>query len=446
MFVKFKKINFVRVISFSLAAFFVAIGIIITKCHEAKQFRRSIGYTYSRCLEELSAEANNINTSLQKIIYTATPAQLSLLSSELSRQSATAKAALSQLPSGEGELTAVNRFLSQVGDYCLYLSKKSVSGEKITPEERQNLINLQDISADMASEINAIRATYENGRLWNNEIISSLKKSAESASFGSTMLLLDNTLTDYPTLIYDGPFSDHILTENPKMLQNATEVSHQKARETAAKVLSVNADDISNGHDEGGKMPSFVFTTQNATVSVSKKGGHVVYFRRFRKIDDNKIDCETAVRLAKDYLTKATGTSLVESYHLSDEGVCTINFAYKEGDTVCYTDLIKVGVALDNGEIVLLECRGYLMNHYKRDIPAPKCTPEQAQGVLSEALSVKSVKQALIPTDGNREKHCYEFLCEGMSREQILVYVNSSTLQEENILLLLPTEGGTITK
>ena len=32
----------------------------------------------------------------------------------------------------------------------------------------------------------------------------------------------------YPTLIYDGPFSDHILEKNPKMTANAKEITEQK--------------------------------------------------------------------------------------------------------------------------------------------------------------------------------------------------------------------------
>jgi hypothetical protein len=43
-----------------------------------------------------------------------------------------------------------------------------------------------------------------------------------------------------------------------------------------------------------------------------------------------------------------------ESYYINQGGVLTINFAYMDGDFVCYPDLIKVGVAMDDGEIVSL--------------------------------------------------------------------------------------------
>ena len=52
----------------------------------------------------------------------------------------------------------------------------------------------------------------------------------------------------------------------------------------------------------------------------------------------------------------------------------------------------------------------------------------------------------LISLNSTQEILCYEFACKGQNDEDILVYVNTDTLQEENILLLLKTDGGTLTK
>ena len=52
----------------------------------------------------------------------------------------------------------------------------------------------------------------------------------------------------------------------------------------------------------------------------------------------------------------------------------------------------------------------------------------------------------MIPTDGKDEKHCYEFECTGVDGEELLVYVNVSNLEEEKILLLLRSDGGTLAK
>ena len=86
------------------------------------------------------------------------------------------------------------------------------------------------------------------------------------------------------------------------------------------------------------------------------------------------------------------------------------------------------------------------MNHTERELPAPKNSIQAAQAILSPELTVQSGALTLISLNSTQEVLCYEFACKGQNDEDILVYVNTDTLQEENILLLLKTDGGTLTK
>ena len=125
--------------------------------------------------------------------------------------------------------------------------------------------------------------------------------------------------------------------------------------------------------------------------------------------------------------------------------MCVINFAYLDGQTICYTDLIKVGVAMDTGEIMLLETEGYLTNHTDRAFQVPAHTAEEAMEKISSDLEIEKTSMTLIPTDGGGEVRCYEFLCRSES-EEILVYINVQTLEEEQLYILLKTDGGTLVK
>ena len=51
----------------------------------------------------------------------------------------------------------------------------------------------------------------------------------------------------------------------------------------------------------------------------------------------------------------------------------------------------------------------------------------------------------MIPTGGEHEVLCHEFKCETETGSHMLVYLNAATGQEENILLLLEDESGTLT-
>ena len=99
------------------------------------------------------------------------------------------------------------------------------------------------------------------------------------------------------------------------------------------------------------------------------------------------------------------------------------------------------------GEILFFESAGYIMNHSTRTIEKPKYTAEQAQKVLSNKLQVISVKDVLIPSPGSlSEFHCYEFYCKGMDDRELLVYIDADTLDERDIILVMRTDGGTMTK
>ena len=111
-----------------------------------------------------------------------------------------------------------------------------------------------------------------------------------------------------------------------------------------------------------------------------------------------------------------------------------------------YPYLIKVGIALDDGSVAFYDARGYLNNHRQRQLDSPALTPQQAAASVSPLLSIQSSRLVVIPTDGQNECFCYEFLASGDGGQQLLVYVNATTGAEENLLLLIQTPNGTLTK
>ena len=79
----------------------------------------------------------------------------------------------------------------------------------------------------------------------------------------------------------------------------------------------------------------------------------------------------------------------------------------------------------------------------------PAITAEQALQSVNPSLTVLSERLALIPTSGQNEVLTYEFQAragEDADAQKVLVYINASTGAEEQILLLLETPEGTLTK
>ncbi len=153
---------------------------------------------------------------------------------------------------------------------------------------------------------------------------------------------------------------------------------------------------------------------------------------------------EEADNKGKEYLEKRGYTNMKETYYLKQEGIMTINYAYVQDGVVMYPDLIKVKVALDNGDILGVETTGYLNNHTVRDISNIKITKEEAKKTLNSQLNIESEGMAVIPTEWQTEILCYEFKGK-VDDTEFLVYINAENGREEDILVIKDTPNGILT-
>ena len=163
-----------------------------------------------------------------------------------------------------------------------------------------------------------------------------------------------------------------------------------------------------------------------------------------RDIAAEVISNEDANKIGMDYLSSHGFENMKETYFLKQDGVLTINYAATQDDVVLYPDLVKLKVALDNGEILGLETSGYLNSHTKRDIATPKISIEDAKKTLNKDLQIESEGLAMIPTEWNTEVLCYEFKGK-VDDNEFLVYINAENGREENILVIIDTPNGTLT-
>ena len=440
-----KKRTIVKLTSFGLAVMVAVLACIITTNGELVRLRRSITNNYSANLYEFDGSVSNISSALKKAVYSNGVAHFSMLATQLAAESNTAMQCLSKLPSSGETFEKVGKFLTQVGDYSLYLSNKLAHGDDLSDEERQNLNKLAVTADKISHTIEAIRMEYDADNKWNDELFERLDNAAET-SLHIGLGNIEEMLADYPTLVYDGPFSDDLINGEIVMLKDKPSVTIEEAKQIAVEILGVDADALTDVSEIGGKMPSYCFFDGDATVQITKQGGYVSFMKKFRAIGEYTVPYEVAVEIAEKYIKDASGQTFVSTYYFAEEGVCTVNLAYKDGATICYPDLIKVGIALDTGEIVSVEASSYLSNHHIRTINTPKYTAAEAKSAVSKMLGIVSSQRAIIPTKSGGEKHCYEFLCKGLNGEDVLVYINVSTLEEEELMILLKTDGGTLSQ
>ena len=270
-------------------------------------------------------------------------------------------------------------------------------------------------------------------------------------SFGA----LEENFHEYAGLIYDGAFSEHLTSKEKKGL-TGVEIDEQAAREKVEqfigkdRIKEINAYEVSENTD----IEAFAFSiktneNQNIYISISKIGGWIIYMNSDRNVETEIISAEEAKTKAKEYLDLKGFTNMKSTYYINEGGVSTINFAYEQNyndqNVIIYPDLIKIKVALDNGEIIGIETTGYLNNHYLRTLVKSQITMEEAKSKLNKDAEITNQRIAIIPTEWNTEILCYEF--QGKIDEiQFLSYINVQTGEEEDTLIITDTENGTLTE
>ncbi len=437
----------IRVRLYASVLILVLFSAFVINAQKASELSRQLNADAERSLSTLEACMSSINTNLTKGLYANTTPMLSSMAISLTRDAASAKNSLSALPLSDTQLDNMLKFLSQVGAFVSTLDRKLSLGEPITSEERNQLKQLIDVSQKLLSELDTITQGVEDGSVSFKQAGNTLQKSADqSVQIDSAFGDAEQTLTDYPTLIYDGPFSDHILNQTPKTLEGKTDVSKEKALEIASDFIGIDKSTLRFDSETNGVIETYNFFVDSINISVCKKGGAVLYLLGSSSAGESVISPEQAVENAKNFLSAKGYKNMKESYYSTQDGICTVNFAYENEGVICYPDLIKLSVSLETGNIISFDARGYIMNHTDRPPVQSKISADEAKMSVSDYLTVMSSRLAVIPTDYKTEKTAYEFHCKTPDEQEVLVYIDVLTAKEDDILLLLYSDGGILTK
>ena len=408
---------------------------------------------------ELVDYVQNVETYLAKALISTTPEHGAETLTNVWREAGIAQSYLSQLPISSNELEKTSKFLNQVSDYSYSLSRKNIKGEKLTDEDFDNIKKLHQYSVELENTLNQLSTDLNDGRIKWGELQNEGTKafatqvtSITSDSFSS----LEENFHEYSGLIYDGAFSEHITSIQKKGL-TGDDIDQEKAKQKVKefykedKIESIN----SNGYSENAEIPSFDFTVKMkdsdnlATISVSKKGGHIIFANYNKTVNAETISQEKADEIGKKFLDEHGYKDMKETYYLKQNGIVTINYAYSQTTSsgekvVIYPDLIKLKVALDDGSVLGIETTGYLNSHETRKIEENIITKEKAKEVLNKKINIESENLAIIPTKWKTEVLCWEFKGK-VEDNEFLVYINAQTGKEQDILVIVNTPDGTLT-
>lgn len=379
-----------------------------------------------------------------------------IIFSEIWLQAEGARENLTQLPLTSQVVGRTAKFLTQSGDFARVMAREINNGETLSEEEYKTLDTLYRQAEQLNKELHDMEIKVADGQLTVSELTKAAreelrkgKPTAAATNFES----INKDMQGYPTLIYDGPFSDHMDRMEPAALGDKP-TSADEARNIMREFVDIKGDKSYRAQVTG-RVKERINGYQvellpqkgeegRISGSVSDKGGKVVWYLDSRTIGAPRLTTEQAKAKAEQYLADRGFKNMVNIYHQVQEGVVVFNFIPQEKGIIIYPDQIKINVAMDNGQVVGFDSRGYLMAHKERNLPTPKITADQAKEKVNPRMEVINTRLTVIPADDGKERLSYEVKGQ-LNGEQFLVYVNAMTGKTDQVLKLIQVPNGTLT-
>lgn len=454
-----KSMNIWRGIAIVLVIALLGVGVYSYNLFKTKnQYATMLQNQYQRAFRDLVADVENVRILLDKADVSASTAQCNSLMTQLWQSGHSATQSLGLIPISLGVLGNTEKFLNQLSDFSFSISKINAGNKLMNDEQKNQLNQLSDYSTNLLNELRTMQQDINTDGIKFGEMATKglfhMKDAGENVAdtkFGS----IEKQFTEYPTMIYDGPFSDNVIEGKPKALEKEKDVDLKAAEDRVKKFIGEDkvgkVTEISSGK---GSINTFGLEVEppdrdkskSVFIDITKKGGHVLWLLDPRAVTDKKLSDEEATKKAKEFLKTQDFGDLEETFYYKNDNTITVTYvAIEDGGVLVYPDQMKVKVALDNGDIVGFDAIQYLKAHRQRDIGTPMISEEEARSKVSTNLEVDRVKLTLIPLPGDREQLCYEF--RGKCKDNdYFVYINAENGNEENILRIIKEENGTLTQ
>lgn len=422
--------------------------------NERNDYHTYLDIQFQRQFYDLIGHVENVQVDLAKAMVSGSNRDMVKFLNDTIQQTYMAQEKLTQLPFYHGSIRQTEKFLSQLGDYCTAMVNKSLEGIVVEGKELDTLEELHNYANYLSQELINLQQEVVKGGVNFGDLRHEGNENLEAVNDKMKDLKLINIeerMQDYPELIYDGPFSEHIKDVKAKLTGESIDEPE------AIKILEEQFQEqgIVNGRVvgkiENASVNGFYLKAdktgnnggQEVSAAISQIGGKIIWYLNPREIGDSKLSREEAFERAEDFLEKQDYESMTATYAMAAEGEIVINFAYEQEDVIVYTDLIKVKVALDNGEIIGFETEGFLVNHHEREIPEPKITESAAKERLSSGVEIEDSRLAIIPIAGRKEALCYEFKVK-FGEDNYLIYIDAADGEQRTILLMIEQEDGTL--
>lgn len=390
-----------------------------------------------RDMSDVVSAMANIEVNLQKLLIASGARQSVNLLSETALLAQNVESGLSRLPLSHEAASDAMKFAGQMGDYAMTLAKQVSGGAMLSAGDEAQLGALLTACQGLNAHLSSV------GERLYDAPMKDISLYADAAERWPETAVSGESAMEYPSLIYDGPFSDGRTLGAPKGL-TGERITREQARQAAAHYAGTTIDRVRDAADSGGALEAFGFLAQTergeVSVQVTGQGGHLLWMVPEAAEFEERVAHDICLQAAQTYLSEMGFGEMEPCFVQAYDGMIVANFAAVQDGVLLYPDQVKLQVSRETGTVVGAECTQYWMNHVRRDELEPELTIEQAQQTLSSRLRVRHARLCVIPTDGG-ERLCWEFQGD-FAGAAYYAYVDARSGEAVQILRVAQTEDG----
>lgn len=412
---------------------------------KAQRSAQALEDTYAYHLSETQEYLQSIVLKLAKTpLASDADMQVDLLSG-ISRQADGVVGGLSALPLSHAAMSDTVAFCNQLSEYALGLALSAAAGKTLGADSVEQLNLLETQCTQLLGQFAAARDTMLRQSLQlSNQADAFYQEASPDARPLEQLADSDNGM-DYPSMIYDGAFSDARHNGQPKAL--GTFLIDQRQAVDIARDF-IGGDRVQQAEPSaqaGGTIPCYgvALTLTDGLVlnaEVTQTGGHLLWIMPENAAFESRLTLEECIQNGQTFL-KQNGYGDMEANHYQVyDGLAVINFVALQDGVLLYPDLVKVQIRMDTGELVGLESNNYLMNHVRRNLEQPVLSNQQALERGGQRLQDATARLCLIPYRDS-ERLCYE-IAGSYQEHEYRLYLDAATGAQLEILMTVDAPEG----
>jgi len=413
------------------------------------QYLRDAENKYMAAFHKLKWTSENIEERTAKLMATNDPDLQESLLADLRVYSAQAVEHMSTLPFTTMNTPRIANFLNTMRAQSDEKHHKLSTGQPLNEEDWAQLMELRKQAVFFEEELSNLLGLVGNNMIrWQPTVqaTSPAQSGPAATPITESVLALEQNIPVPPGE------EDALSPAKAQLPRPQTDIGPRVDAAAAAEAIKrfidmpLKGEPVQTGvYDPEDKLHGlslyyFDATKENGlpmNFGVSVHGGHVIYMVDGRAVTDKKMKPDELIQRAIQMLGKWGFPQVAHVSVAENDGTLVMEFAPVVDGVAIHTDMIRVSLAMDNGELVGYDARSYWVNHHDRQLPAPQISAADAAARTSPRLTVTAEPRLALVADRRGQERLVWEVPGRVEDQQFRVFVDAADGTEVDVVRLV---------